>query len=128
KKPRKPKSKHEVTFYIENQWYAMTWKSKFTNKKKKVILDAALINKYIFKKILGIEDVRLDTRIKYYGGTEPIEKIIKQSQKYQRGVGLCIYPISIDELTHVADKQETLPPKSTWFVPRLKSGIIAKDL
>lgn len=127
-KAQKPQNKHEVTFFIDDIWYSMVWKKKYTHNKKKEILDSALINKYVFKKILKIEDVRVDNRIKYYGGTDPISKIIKQAKKYKRGIGICIFPISIKELTSTADKGKTLPPKSTWFVPRLKSGIIAIDL
>lgn len=128
--PQKPKVKHEVTFLIDDFWYSMKWKKKFITKKEtsNVILDAALINKYIFEKLLGIVDIRTDTRIKYYGGTEPIEKLIRQTKKFNLGVGLCIYPVSVDELTSIADEHKTLPPKSTFFIPRLRSGIMAKDL
>lgn len=128
KKARKPKKKHEVTIFIDDVWYALNWKAKYTKSNKNVLLDSALINKYIFKKILGIVDIRTDSRIKYYGGVEPLSKITKQSKKLISGVGLCIYPVSVNELTQLADKGKTLPPKSTWFTPRLKSGIIAKDL
>ena len=129
KKKRKPLSKHTVTFFIDNEWYEMKWRSKFLDtKKNKHVLDADLINKFVFGDILNISDVRLDMRIKYFGGTEPLEKIEKQTKKYHFGVGICIYPVTTEELTAIADKNETLPPKSTWFLPRLKSGIIAKDL
>jgi uncharacterized protein (DUF1015 family) len=128
KKARKPNKKHEITFFIDNVWYALNWKEKYITRKKKILLDTALINKYIFKGILGIVDIRSDSRIKYYGGVEPLSRIVKQCEKLVHGVGLCIYPVSVEELTQLADKGKTLPPKSTWFTPRLKSGIIAKDL
>lgn len=130
RKARKPLMKHELCFLIDDQWYSMRWKKKYTEKKdnSEVILDSALIDKYVFQKILKIADVRTDTRIKYYGGTEPMDKLIKQAKKFKQGVGLCIFPVAIEELTHMADDHLTLPPKSTWFLPRLKSGIIAKDL
>ncbi len=126
----KPKSKHETTFLIDGKWYRMRWKKKYIKKNNgdKIVLDSALINEYVFNHILGIEDVRTDTRIKYYGGTEPIQKLIRQTKKFKNGVGLCIYPVSVEELTTVADNYTMLPPKSTWFLPRLKSGIVAKDL
>jgi len=130
KKRKKPETKHMITFYVDNVWYEMIWKDKFISKKKdnNVVLDSALINKHIFDKLLGIRDVRVDMRIKYYGGTESLDKIEKQANKYHVGIGICIYPVSDEELTNMADKNQTLPPKSTWFLPRLKSGIIAKDL
>jgi len=125
---KKPTQKHVVTCYIDNNWYELNWKKKYLKTTEDFVLDTALINKFIFGKILNITDVRVDMRIKYYGGTEPLSKVVKQSNKYHVGVGICIYPVSSEELTSIADKNETLPPKSTWFMPRLKSGIIAKDL
>lgn len=130
KKSRKPGTKHEMTMLADGQWYSLMWKEKHTRKKQEgeVILDSALMDKHIFQNILRIKDVRNDTRIKYYGGTEPMDRLIKQTGKFKCGVGFCIYPVAIRELTTMADNHLTLPPKSTWFLPRLKSGIIAKDL
>lgn len=130
KKAQKPTSKHMLTFFIDSIWYKMKWKKKYIDVKNKsqIILDSALINKYIFGKILGINDVRIDSRIKYFGGTSPMRKLIKQAQKYGVGVGICIFPVDAKELTTIADQKKTLPPKSTWFEPRLVSGIVTKDL
>jgi uncharacterized protein (DUF1015 family) len=125
----KPKSKHELSFYIDKRWYLMTWKKPYLKSEKdSIILDSAMINEYVFDKILGIKDIRIDTRISYYAGTEGLAKIVKHADKRGVGIGICIYPVSVDELTELADQNKTLPPKSTWFLPRLKSGIIAKDL
>jgi uncharacterized protein (DUF1015 family) len=126
----KPKKKHHVTFFIDNRWYLMKWKKKYLSKKSKqsVLLDSALINKHVFEEILGIADVRDDTRIKYFGGTLPLKKMEMSSQKRNIGIGICIFPVSVKELTAIADQNQTLPPKSTWFLPRLKSGILAKNL
>ena len=130
KKARKPKQKHELTMLIDGYWYTLKWKNKFTSQKTDsgILLDSDLINKFIFEGILKIKDIRTDTRIKYFGGTEPMDKIIRQTKKFKNGVGFCISPVAIEELTTVADHHMTLPPKSTWFEPRLRSGIIAKDL
>ena len=125
----KPKKKHQLTFYIDGLWYKASWKEKYTKKKKsQVLLDSALVNKYVFGELLGIKDVRVDTRISYFGGTQPLEKIENSADKKVNGIGICIYPVTVKELTALADKKQTLPPKSTWFLPRLKSGIITKDL
>lgn len=128
-KAQKPKSKHSITMLLDDVWYRLKWKKKWLQSKgKHIVLDSALINKYIFGKILKINDVRLDSRIKYYGGTAPLRKLVKQTEKFQTGVGFCIYPVKPKELTEMADLGKTLPPKSTWFEPRLISGIITKDL
>lgn len=130
KKEAKPNKKYQLTMFIDDEWYSLKWRKKYLSATDKsgVILDSALLDKYVFKNILKIEDVRTDTRIKYFGGTSPMEKLVRQTHKFNLGVAFCIYPISISELTVVADYHMTLPPKSTWFMPRLKSGIIAKDL
>jgi uncharacterized protein (DUF1015 family) len=130
KHAKKPSQKHEVTFLIDKIWYSMVWKQKYIAKTDLtgILLDSALINKYVFQKILKIDDVRIDTRIKYFGGTEPLDLLIKQTAKCKKGVGLCIFQVSVDELCAIADKHLTLPPKSTFFLPRLLSGLVAKDL
>ena len=128
--PTKPDKKHKLTTYMDGNWYAMTWKKKYLSKNKKtpVLLDSALVNKYIFEDILGIDDVRTDTRINYYGGTQPLSKIVNAANKKRLGIGICIRPVEVKELTAIANKKQTLPPKSTWFLPRLKSGILTIDL
>jgi len=129
-KASKPSEKHAVSMYIEKAWYMLKWKKEYLidQKGKGPVLDSALINKYVFGKILGIKDVRVDQRIKYYGGLEPMKKLTKQANRSKLGVAFCIMPVTSKELTEIADKGQTLPPKSTWFEPRLVSGIIAKDL
>lgn len=125
----KPKKKHQMTIYLDRQWYKLKWRAKYiSNKKNQVLLDSALINKYVFGDILGIADVRVDTRISYFGGTLPLTKIESSAHKCATGIGICIYPVSVKELTALADRKKTLPPKSTWFLPRLKSGLITSDL
>ncbi len=127
--PLRPKKKHHLTFFIDGKWYKAKWKVKYIDKKKgKVLLDSALVNKHVFGSVLGIEDVRVDTRISYFGGTQPLTKIESSVKKKDIGIGICIPPVTVKELTALADKKQTLPPKSTWFLPRLKSGIVTKDL
>jgi len=126
---QKPKKKHHVTTYIDGKWYRLKWRELYLSAgKKKILLDSALINKHIFGTILGIKDVRVDTRISYFGGTQPMTKIENAAKKMDEGIGFCIYPVSVKELTGLADSGETLPPKSTWFLPRLRSGVITHDL
>jgi uncharacterized protein (DUF1015 family) len=129
-KAAKPKQKHVVTMYIKNSWYKLKWKEEYLSTKntKGPLLDSALLNQYVFGKILGIKDVRVDSRIKYYSGLESLKKIPKQVNRTPLSVGFCIRSVTAKELTDIADKGQTLPPKSTWFEPRLVSGILTKDL
>jgi len=125
----KPRKKHQITMYIDRQWYKLKWREKYLSKNKSaVVLDSELINNYVFGEILGIADVRIDTRISYFGGTLPLSKIESAAHKCSIGIGICIYPVAMKELTALADQKKTLPPKSTWFLPRLKSGLITSDL
>ncbi len=129
KKEAKPKKKHVIVSYIAGNWYKLKWKKRYLKQKDGLpLLDSALVNQFIFQKILGIIDVRLDKRIQYFGGTQTLNEIQKAADTCETGVALCIFPVTVEELTTISDRGLTLPPKSTYFLPRLLSGIIAKDL
>jgi len=125
----KPKKKHEITIYVNNEWYSLKWKKEILKKYKnqKVILDANLLDEHILKPIFGIEDIRTDTRIKYVEGVKPIQEIIDKTNKVEGRVAFCIYPVKMEELLLVADQNKVMPPKSTWFEPRMKNGLVSQD-
>ncbi len=125
KKGTKPKKKHVVTMYLNKDWYELKWKDKYVKKNRNT--DPALFNDLILNRILGIEDVRTDTRIKYLSGEVPLEKLVSTTDGYEEGVGFCIFPLDINYINGVVAKGETLPPKSSYFVPRLRNGIINMD-
>ena len=87
-----------------------------------------MLDRYVLNEILGIEDVRTDRRIAYIEGPAGIEGIKKQLLKRGHTIAFCLYPVCIDELMNVVDKGDTMPPKSTWFEPRLKNGLIVKEI
>ena len=126
---RKPKEKHELVFAINNEVYQLNWKKKFlvSSSEDGLILDARLLNEYVFKNIMGIEDVRNDSRISYIGGIQGVQGVKKQMLKNEHSVGFMLYPIQREELKHVADAGSTLPPKSTWFEPRIKNAILSQE-
>jgi len=128
-KPRKPKSKFEITMYFDGEWFSLKWKKKMLDntKKSKVVLDADLLNEYVFNQILSIEDVKVTSRVKYYEGVNGLDNVIYTVNSDSKKVGFCIYPVTIDELKLVADNKLDLPPKSTWFEPRMKNGMISED-
>jgi len=127
KQPSKPRGKHEMTLYLDREWYRLRWKKIILKKYKTdlVILDGAILNKEILRPILDIEDVRNDLRLHYVEGISGIEGVIAKAHKNAYRIGFCIYPVAMDELVTVADNNQTLPPKSTWFEPRVKNGLIA---
>lgn len=129
KKKRKPKSKYEMTMYMRNYWFSLKWKKKVLNQyaKQKVLLDSELFNTKIMGDILGVADVRETKKVKYFSGKEGIGSLEEEVNKHKDKVAFFIYPVLADELIQIADQKKTLPPKSTWFEPRIKNGIISKE-
>jgi uncharacterized protein (DUF1015 family) len=129
KKARKPKGKFEIIMFLQSSWFSIRWKAKIIDKhsSEKVCLDTNLFNLYILNKIAGIVDVREDKRVKYYSGTEPLSILEEEVNKNQNKIAFLIYPLLKEELVKVADDMKTVPPKSTWFEPRMKNGLITKE-
>ena len=128
KKPEAPNKKHQITFLLQHEWYRLTWKKKQINKLKvedPVLLDSHLLNHFIFP-ILGIEDPKMDKRITYVGGDEGLEGIIRKVGDDPSKVGFYLHPVTIEDMVTLSNLDKTLPPKSTWFEPRLKNGVIMK--
>ncbi len=126
---RKPNKKHELTMLLYNEWYKITWKKKLLKRHadQPVLFDTFLLNEYILRKIVGLQDVRDDFRVKYVDGVAGIAGLEEMVSKSQNRIGFCIYPISPNELKKMADLGLTLPPKSTWFEPRVKNGLLVKE-
>ena len=129
KKGRKPKKKYEMTMYMRNHWFSLKWKKKVLSSygKQEVLLDSELFNTMIMGNILGVMDVRESKKINYYSGKEGKGSLEEAVHKHPERVAFFIYPVLKSELKKVADKSKTLPPKSTWFEPRMKNGIVVKE-
>ncbi len=130
KRPEKPVKKHEITLFINREWYKLTWKQSVLMEfaREKAILDVALLNKKVIKEILDIEDVRFDQRIHYIAGTKGLEGMQEATIKSKNRIGFYLYPVQLSELMALADMRQLLPPKSTWFEPRIKNGLLVKSL
>lgn len=124
-KGKKPGKNHVMTMYLGKEWYQLAWKKKYI--KKSMNTDPALFNELVLKKILGVKDVRTDNRIKYLSGEVPLETLVSTTDNFEQAVGFCIYPLQMSYINSVVDNGETLPPKSSYFVPRLRNGIISMD-
>ena len=126
--PAKPEQKHDLTMCIQEEWYRLRWKDDVLKKYKKgpAILDAYLLDKEILENILGIKDIRTDNRVDYVPGNLGPEKVQEKARVSDHHVGFCIYPVQFQELVKVSDSGGTLPPKSTWFEPRMLNGFIVK--
>lgn len=128
--PRRPVCKHEIVMCIKHEWYSLRWKKDVLehHERGSVILDANLLNELVINDILGITDVRNDTRITYVEGARGIEGILKITKSSSKRIGFMLYPVDFDDLVFMADAGESLPPKSTYFEPRMRSGLLVKLL
>jgi|WetSurMetagenome_2_1015567.scaffolds.fasta_scaffold93691_2 uncharacterized protein (DUF1015 family) len=124
-----PVRKHDLTMYLQEEWYQLTWKEEVLKKYKKepAVLDAHLLDKEILEGILGITDLRTDHRVDYVSGDQGPERVAEKAHASDHHVGFCIYPVKFAELVKVSDHHGTLPPKSTWFEPRMINGMIVKS-
>lgn len=128
-KATKPSKKHEMTMYLEGEWYLLKWRKEVMAKyKKQILLDATLLNELIISNILQIKDVRNDTRIGYVEGARGTNGIIKTVGKDKNKVSFMLYPVAFDDMMNMADQDISLPPKSTYFEPRIKSAMLVKLL
>ncbi len=127
-KPAKPKSKNEMTMVLYGEWYHLTVRKKILQKYRDeiVLFDTFILNEYVLKKILNIQNIQEDTRVKYISGKENLEGLEDMVAKNDHRVGFCLYPVDYHEVATVANHGMTVPPKSTWFEPRIKNGILVK--
>jgi len=130
KKPTRPSKKFEIIAYMNGEWIGLKWKKSILNKHKTspILLDAELLDTYVFKEILEVKDISLTSRIKYIEGVKPQIDVVNQVNADFKKVAFFIYPVQKEELKKVAEDKLSLPPKSTWFEPRLKNGLIAAEL
>lgn len=129
KRGRKPKKKFEMTMFVKNNWYSLKWKKKVLEKFKdeSVLLDVKLFNQYVLNEICNIVNVRADSRITYFSGKPGVKVLEEQVKKSSKKIAFAFYPVHASELMTIADKLETLPPKSTFFEPRMKNGVLSME-
>lgn len=124
----KPKSKHHFGMYLNGQWYVLQAKpGSFREDDPVDRLDVSILQENLLKPILGIEDPRTDKRIDFVGGIRGLGEL---EQRVYRGmtVAFALYPTTIEDLMAIADSGEVMPPKSTWFEPKLRSGLFVHQL
>ena len=126
--PYRPEARHNFGMYLDNCWYKLTARIG-TFKEEDVVerLDASILQNNLLTPILGIKDPRTDQRIEFVGGIRGLEELEKRVKAGMK-VAFSLYPTSIEELMKVADAEKLMPPKSTWFEPKLRSGIFIHKL
>ncbi len=121
-KQMKPLKKGEMGLYIKNSWYRLTVKDKFVSEDPVEGLDVAYLQREVLTPILGISDPTTDNRIDFVGGIRGLGELEKRC-KNDAKAAFAMYPTDIHELFAVADAKRLMPPKSTWFEPKLRSGL-----
>ena len=129
KKPTQPKTKFEIVMYFRKKWYRLKWKKRIINQyqDQPAALDANILNDKVLANILGIENVRTDKRIKYVEGLRGMDYFIKTVNENQDSVGFLLYPVQWEDFLSVANAKSIMPPKSTWFEPRMKNGLLVHE-
>ncbi|EJW93230.1 Uncharacterized conserved protein UCP033563 [gut metagenome] len=125
----KPTGLHNFGLYLENKWYSLTAKEGTYNDNDPIgVLDVTISSNLILDEILGIKDLRSDKRIDFVGGIRGLGELKKRVDSGEMKVALALYPVSMKQLMDIADTGNIMPPKTTWFEPKLRSGLIIHKL
>ena len=126
---RSPQQLHDFGMYLGGEWYKITIKKGMYNESDPVAsLDAAILQEHLLDPVLGIKDPRVDERIKFIGGIRGMDELEKLVNKEGFAVAFSLYPTTMEQIINVADAGAIMPPKSTWFEPKLRSGIFTHKL
>jgi len=125
--PYKPTKKATFGMYLEGVWYKLTAKPEIRSEDPVEDLDVALLQRYLLTSVLNIKDIRMDKRIDFVGGIRGLKELERRA-KGDMKVAFSMYPTSINELFEVSDANQLMPPKSTWFEPKLRSGLFIHEL
>ncbi|RYZ16649.1 MAG: DUF1015 domain-containing protein [Chitinophagaceae bacterium] len=118
-----PASLHQFGMYLGNQWYTLTAKEGTYQNDPIGVLDVTILQENVLDRILGIQDPRTDNRVDFVGGIRGLGELEKRVQGGE-AAAFSLYPVSIQQLFDIADSGEVMPPKSTWFEPKLRDGLL----
>ena len=125
----KPNSLHNFSLYLDGKWYSLTAKQgTFDDKDPIGVLDVDISSRLILDEILGIKDLRSDKRIDFVGGLRGLEELKRRVDSGEMRMALALYPVTMKQIMDIADSGKIMPPKATWFEPKLRSGLIIHKL
>lgn len=125
----KPSSLHNFSLYLAGKWYSLTAKPGTYDDNDPIgVLDVTISSNLILDEILGIKDLRSDKRIDFVGGIRGLGELKKRVDSGEMAMALALYPVSMKQLMDIADTGNIMPPKTTWFEPKLRSGLIIHKL
>ncbi len=127
--PYRPAHLHELALYVDGKWYALTAKEGTYDDNDPIgVLDVDISSRLIFDELLGIKDFRSDKRIDFVGGLRGLEELSRRVDSGEMRMALALYPVSMQQIMSIADSGKIMPPKATWFEPKLRSGLIIHKL
>lgn len=124
-----PEKLHNFSLYLEGRWYSLTAREGTYDDNDPIgVLDVTISSDHILRDILGITDLRSDKRIDFVGGIRGLDELKRRVDSGEMAVALALFPVSMDQLINIADTGNIMPPKTTWFEPKLRSGLIIHKL
>jgi len=125
----KPRRLHNFSMYLEGHWYSLTAKTGTYNDSDPIgVLDVTVCSNLIFDRLLDIKDLRTSKRIDFVGGIRGLEELKKRVDSGEMKAAFALYPVSMSQLIDIADTGSIMPPKTTWFEPKLRSGLTIHKL
>ena len=125
----KPAALHEFSMYLEGRWYSLVAKTgRYDDNDPIGVLDVTILSNLVLDKILGITDLRTSKRIDFVGGIRGIGELSRRVDSGEMAVAFALYPVSMKQLVDIADSGNIMPPKTTWFEPKLRSGLAIHKL
>ena len=125
----RPQKLHNFSLYLDGKWYSLTAKPGTYNDNDPIgVLDVTVSSDLILRDILGIHDLRSDKRIDFVGGIRGLKELKKRVDSGEMKMALALYPVTMDQLIDIADSGNIMPPKTTWFEPKLRSGLVIHKL
>ncbi len=127
--PYRPAKLHEFSLYLDGKWYSLVAKRGTYDDTDPIgVLDVDISSRLILDKLLGIKDLRSDKRIDFVGGLRGLEELKRRVDSGEMKMALALYPVSMKQIMDIADSGKIMPPKATWFEPKLRSGLIIHKL
>jgi len=124
-----PTGLHNFSLYLDGEWYSLTAKKGTYNDADPIgVLDVDISSRLILDEILGIKDLRTDKRIDFVGGIRGLSELKERVDSGEMKMALALYPVSMQQIMDIADSGKIMPPKATWFEPKLRSGLVIHKL
>ena len=124
-----PNALHNFSLYLNGEWYSLTaMPGRYNDQDPIGVLDVDISSRLILDKVLGIKDLRTDKRIDFVGGIRGLEELKHRVDSGEMEVALALYPVTMQQIINIADSGKIMPPKTTWFEPKLRSGLVIHSL